>query len=421
MASIFQRRNTWWVKFRHPATGLRIRESLETHDQARAELLRQRVELESALLDPRFQAAELPAALLTVLGMAQKVQSPPEAAAALPIAEQTPAPTAPVKRVLLDDALKAYLDFVRTENAARHVGNKLSMLRRFLGTERTEQFSGEDAPALRQRRLQNCIRPFFRGEFLDELTIEVVRNFFGQLDLSKKTKRHYREFFHHFFEFCIRFEYYRPQNWHCPNPTAALPSYVSKNRRIVFLSNAEVEAQLEILKPFPAFRIAAALMLYAGLRRAEAIWLTRDAISPDLSFLSVVNRVDERMDIESSLKTGERAVTILPPLQKILAEYLLELKERWLVCKPSGGRWNADAFGKKLRAINCDSGLKWTCLHYRHTYATQRAAEGWPLFRIAKEMGNTVAVVEEYYAGFIRPVIEKVPCHESQTVSAAVA
>lgn len=42
------------------------------------------------------------------------------------------------------------------------------------------------------------------------------------------------------------------------------------------------------------------------------------------------------------------------------------------------------------------------CLHFRHTYATQRAAEGWPLFRIAREMGNSVAVVEEYYAGYIR-------------------
>jgi hypothetical protein len=43
-------------------------------------------------------------------------------------------------------------------------------------------------------------------------------------------------------------------------------------------------------------------------------------------------------------------------------------------------------------------------LHFRHTYATRRAADGWPLFRIAKELGNSVAVVEEYYAGYVRPI-----------------
>ncbi len=48
-------------------------------------------------------------------------------------------------------------------------------------------------------------------------------------------------------------------------------------------------------------------------------------------------------------------------------------------------------------------GLEWNCLMYRHTFATQRAAEGWPLFRIAREMGNSVSVIEDYYAGYIRP------------------
>lgn len=63
-----------------------------------------------------------------------------------------------------------------------------------------------------------------------------------------------------------------------------------------------------------------------------------------------------------------------------------------------GTRWAGNEFSKKLREINKAAGLKWTCLHYHHTYATQRAADGWSLFRIAKEMGNRVSIVEEYYA-----------------------
>jgi len=59
MASKFKRRQTWWVKFHHPVTGVRIRESLETRDPTHAELLRQRIELEVAVREPRFGAAEM--------------------------------------------------------------------------------------------------------------------------------------------------------------------------------------------------------------------------------------------------------------------------------------------------------------------------------------------------------------------------
>jgi integrase len=179
---------------------------------------------------------------------------------------------------------------------------------------------------------------------------------------------------------------------------------LSRNRRIVFLDHDQIDEELRLLETHPAIRIAVAIMIYAGLRRAETLWLTRDALSPDLSFLSVVNRVDPESDIESSLKTGERTVTILPPLKSLLEEYLVSLRGSWLVPSSRGSRWNGDAFGKRLRAINEQAGQKWTCLHFRHTYATRRAADGWPLFRIAKELGNSVAVVEEYYAGYVRPI-----------------
>lgn len=68
MASIYLRRQQWWVKFRHPMTGKIIPESLETGDEARAEILRERIDHEVALLDPRFQLSPLPARLRTELG-----------------------------------------------------------------------------------------------------------------------------------------------------------------------------------------------------------------------------------------------------------------------------------------------------------------------------------------------------------------
>jgi integrase len=300
--------------------------------------------------------------------------------------------------------MAAYLSFIATENAPRHVENKISMLRRFIGTDRADNIPRPVASDKPRRRFKKAYPVFFKGTFVDEITPTLLQEFMDGLKVGMKTKRHYREFFHHFFEHSIKFGHYRPDNIHCPNPMAALPSFLSKNRRIVFLSHDDVDKQLAVLTPHPAFHMAAALMIYAGLRRAETLWLTRDSFSQDLSFLSVVNRLDEESDTESSLKTGERTVTILPQLRSILEKYLPTLQTRWVVPLPSGGRWNGDAFGKRLAAHNSAAGVKWTCLHYRHTYATQRAAEGWSLLRISHEMGNSVKIVAEFYAGYMRPV-----------------
>jgi len=54
---------------------------------------------------------------------------------------------------------------------------------------------------------------------------------------------------------------FQPENFHCPNPVAALPSYLSRNRRIVFLDEAQVNEELRLLEPYPAIRMAAAIMI----------------------------------------------------------------------------------------------------------------------------------------------------------------
>jgi hypothetical protein len=66
MAAKYLRRQIWWIRFYHPHSGELIRASLDTHDEARAELLRQRVELETTLLktaealrQPRIKPAEI--------------------------------------------------------------------------------------------------------------------------------------------------------------------------------------------------------------------------------------------------------------------------------------------------------------------------------------------------------------------------
>jgi hypothetical protein len=149
MAAKYLRRQTWWIRFYHPHSGELIRASLETWDEARAELLRQRVELETTLLktaetlrQPRFKAAEMPAPVSTALGAI----SPPLPPRADPQEKLPPVPLAASvreqRRTSVNDALKAYLTHIRSENAPLHVENKVSMLRRFMSAERVEQVLG---------------------------------------------------------------------------------------------------------------------------------------------------------------------------------------------------------------------------------------------------------------------------------------
>lgn len=135
MASKYLRRSHWWIQFYHPVTRALIRESLDTSDEARAELLRERLDHEVALLDPRYQAVELPPRVREIVAGRR---TDPSTASTVHTAAPCPTPlaAAPVPGRSLDEALVAYINFIRIENDAHHVANKLSILRRFFGNSR---------------------------------------------------------------------------------------------------------------------------------------------------------------------------------------------------------------------------------------------------------------------------------------------
>jgi hypothetical protein len=126
-------------------TGIIIRESLETTDEALAELLRQRLDLETALLAPRFQAVEIPQRVRDALGIQGAVCDRSEPQVAAPEFSLHPPSLhmmAAKKRTTLDEAVATYLRFIAFENAPLHVANKVSILRRFMGADRVEKAGG---------------------------------------------------------------------------------------------------------------------------------------------------------------------------------------------------------------------------------------------------------------------------------------
>ena len=312
-----------------------------------AELIRRKLELELQLRVPELRSVALPANVTGTFGdppppaPAPPVppppvplsEAPPVAAAAEPVSPPSP----PARRVLAE-----YLAHIEVENSAHHAKNKTGYLKKFFGSalmdaaikdaalKKPKKGSGK-APKKRSGmrskkastgRAAKVSKGVFKGETLADVQVGDVRGMIDALPLGKKTKRHYRNAFHAFFEFAMKCGHYAPTNFRYPNPMSALPSYYEKNKQIIYLTQQEIDIVLEVLKPSPPVRIAAAIMIYGGLRRAETLWLTKKDLAPDLRFLSVVNKTDEEKDLESSLKTGERPVPILPQLKAILEPHL---------------------------------------------------------------------------------------------------
>lgn len=427
MASVYARGKIRWVKFYPPGCSQPSRQSLGEVDPALAELIRRKLELELQLRVPELRSVALPANVTGTFGdPAPPAPAPPVPPPPVPLSETPPvvpaaepvSPHSPPARKVLAE----YLAHIEVENSEHHVKNKTGYLKKFFGSalmdaaikdaalKNPKKGSGKDSKkrsGMRSKRATKrapkVSKGVFKGETLADVQVGDVRGMIDGLPLGKKTKRHYRNAFHAFFEFAMKCGHYAPTNFRYPNPMSALPSYYEKNKQIIYLTQQEIDNVLEILKPSPPVRIAAAVMIYGGLRRAETLWLTKKDLAPDLRFLSVVNKTDEEKELESSLKTGERPVPILPQLKAILEPYLKTLKSEWLCPSPRGMQWIGENFGDRHRNLLREAGLHHTCLHYRHTFATQRAAEGWSLFRISKTMGNSIAVCEKYYAAFVDP------------------
>jgi integrase len=388
MASIYKRGQKHWIKFYLPGSSEPCRQSLGAINAPTAKLIGRRFELELALRVPEILRVELPAPLREIVD-----------GRAVTLPAQDSSPTA-------EAVVREYVAFIRVENEAHHCRNKITHLVKFFGTQTVDGFESQGGPKRKKTKRERATSPgVFKGRLFSEISAAEVQAMIDGLPTSFKTKRHYRNTFHALFEFALKRNHYTATNFRYPNPMSALPTYHEKNHEIIYLTQSQINQVLGILECAPSVRIAVAVMIYAGLRRAETLWLQKKDVSPDLKFLSVVNKTDDAKGSKSSLKTGTRPVPILPELKEILAPYLSTNKSPWICPSPQGQQWDGDNFGKRHRELLAEHSLSHTCLHYRHTFATQRAAEKWPLFQIAKAMGNSVAVCERYYAAYIDPTL----------------
>ncbi len=188
------------------------------------------------------------------------------------------------------------------------------------------------------------------------------------------------------------------------NPAAKVRRYRVGAPQIRYLKLGQIEDQLEDLEKRPLLRAAVAVLIFAGLRREELLWLTLDDVNlkaGNYGMISIRAKNVDGLFWEPKTKVN-RAVPVSSRLRHYLDRYERRIVPgRWFFPSPEGKQWNPDNFSRSLRKVNKKAGLSWACLDFRHTFGTQLALKGESLYKISALMGNSPEICRRHYAAMI--------------------
>ncbi|MBK8270600.1 MAG: site-specific integrase [Planctomycetes bacterium] len=239
---------------------------------------------------------------------------------------------------------------------------------------------------------------------LEDVTAEMINRFIStrlQEDKwSPKTANAVREILHRLFNFAIRHHGFRSRDRRYPNPAAAVERIREPAPEIRFLTLQQVDQQLAILRDRPLMHALVATYIYAGLRREEAVWLTREDVDLEHRMIRVRAKTVDGKNWQPKTRRN-RAVPISETLMTILKAYEPPERSIWFFPAPLGGRWDVDNISQNLKEINAANSLEWTCLDFRHTFGSQLAQKGESLYKIATMMGNSSTICQRHYAALI--------------------
>ncbi len=362
MARIYKRGETWHIYYFY--AGKRYRYSLETDNEraARAELKR----IEGELVTGRHLAPQ-----------------------------KTP----------LRDFLRSYLTHLKSNISPRHFVSRRSMLRMAFGEvipELSSKASGWTPDPL-SRKAQGLV---LRAQYLEDITPAAIARYLDESktlrDWAPATHNRAREALHDMYEFAIRIHEFVSPDPRYPNPVKAVPRKKLPAPNITFLHIDDIAAQLDALDRYPILRVAGAIMIYAGLRRGEVVWLTKEDVDLDARLIRIRPKEDGDTYWEPKTKSN-RVVPISDALNQILLDYPSPPKSRWFVPSPKQRkhRWDEDNLSRMLRMVNKRKKLPWTCLHFRHTFGSHLAMNNVSLYKIATLMGNSPEICRRHYAALI--------------------
>lgn len=243
-----------------------------------------------------------------------------------------------------------------------------------------------------------------KATLLEEVSGEMINRFISarlqEEKWSPKSANSMREILHRLFNFAIKHHGFRSRDRRYPNPAAAVERIREPAPEIRFLTLTQIDLQLEVLQDRPHLHALVATYIYAGLRREEAFWLTRDDVDLVRRMIRVRAKTIDGEHWQPKTKRN-RAIPIGETLLAILKEYQPAGDGLWFFPSPQGKRWHPDNFSQDLSKINAAHSLDWTCLDFRHTFGSQLAQKGESLYKISTMMGNSPTICQRHYAALI--------------------
>jgi integrase len=316
-------------------------------------------------------------------------------------------------RTPIADVLNAYVQHIRTVKTAKSAQTDIYYLRDAFGpcckalqvTSRKLSAKAKKRPPKegQDRRRRPVV---IEANCFEQISTAQVAAFIsGQVQsrgLAPKTANRYREILTRLFNWASTQHGIRLAG--NGNPAAQVERYKERAPEIRFLTLQQIGEQLEALADHPQLQVMVAMLIYAGLRREELLWLTLDDVDYKTGPFGMLRIRAKTIAGESwQPKTKvNRAVPISSSLRRHLDAWRPRIVPgRWLFPSPEGKRWDCDNFSQDLRAANATARLSWTCLDYRHTFGSQLAMKGESLYKIATLMGNSPEICRRHYAALL--------------------
>ncbi len=305
-------------------------------------------------------------------------------------------------RTPIGEVVKDYVAHLRTVKTPRSVRSDLFYLRCMFGPVcedlKTVRPTSEPLSPIEA----NCFEEVTSRQIAEFLTRAIrERNY------APKTANRFREVIMRLFNWAANHRGIRLPNDR--NPVKRVERYKDKARTIRFLTLEQIERQMETLAEHPRLRAMVAVYIYAGLRREEALWLTRKDVDFDSGPHGVIHVRAKTINGEywQPKTKRNRVVPISRTLRSYLDQYTAPIVPgHWYFPSPEGNRWDAENFSHDHRRIQEKHKLRWNCLDYRHTFGSQLAMKGESLYKIATLMGNSPQIVQTHYAALLPESLE---------------
>jgi integrase len=338
--------------------------------------------------------------------------------------QSSPPPPSRQTRTPLAEALQEYVLHCKATKAKSTVNSDVFYLRDSFGevcdalkkvprkkVEKTDRPEVRRRRKLRRARAGKRVENHIEAECVEDLTTAAVSRLISARvqtrGLEPKSANRYRDSILTFVNWAIEFREVRFPD--AKNPVEAVKKYKMGDPEIVFLTLQQIREQLDALAGNVELQTMAAVYIYAGLRRSEALWLT--AADVDLTAGkngAILIRAKTIQGESWKPKNGKHRIV---PINRKLRPYLEAYRRRpspgnWFFPSPEGTRWDPDNFSQKLREVNKAKELSWSCWEFRHTFGSHLAMRGESLYKISELMGNSPEVCRKHYAALTPQSLE---------------